>query len=87
MNTTVFAYKLALTRVAAMVTAILLFCATTVGAGEQQVVLRDYIQEEWKNELLTYSFSAPNGACHPDSVTLTGPRCPVPVQLSEIEYW
>src|SRR3972149_5029747 len=56
-------------------------------AAEQRIVLRDYIQQEWKNELVTYPFSAPEGACHPDSVTLTGPKGPVPVQLSEIELW
>ena len=56
-------------------------------AGEQQFVLRDYIQQEWKNELLAYPFSAPEGACDTESVTLAGPRRPVPVQLSEIELW
>jgi hypothetical protein len=61
--------------------------AGVAGAGEQQIVLRDYIQQEWKNELLTYPFSAPDGACQPESVTLAGPQGPVPVQLSEIELW
>jgi len=61
--------------------------APTVRAGEQQIVLRDYIKQEWKNELLTYPFSARQGTCHPDSVTLTGAKGPVPVQLSEIELW
>lgn len=61
--------------------------AFKIEAGEQQLVLRDYIKHEWKNQLLTHPFSAPKGACHPDSVTLAGPRGAVPVQLSEIECW
>ncbi|MHB9025793.1 MAG: hypothetical protein ACYC7E_16770 [Armatimonadota bacterium] len=56
-------------------------------AAETQIVLRDYINQPWTNELLTYPFSAPQGACDARSVTLTGPRGAVPVQLSEIECW
>ena len=57
-------------------------------AGEKQIVLRDYISQEWKNELLTYPFSAPQSACRPDSVTLVGPQGrPMPVQLSDVELW
>ena len=55
--------------------------------GEQQIVLRDYLSQEWRNELLAYPFSAPAGACAQDSVALIGPRGPVPVQLSDVEYW
>jgi hypothetical protein len=56
-------------------------------AAEQTIVLRDYIKQAWSNELLTYPFSAPKGACLPESVTLTGPQGPLPAQLSEIEFW
>ena len=56
-------------------------------AGEQQIVLRDYLDQEWKKELVTYPFAAPEGACHPESVTLTGPQGAVPVQLSHIGFW
>jgi hypothetical protein len=57
-------------------------------AGERTIVLRDYLNQQWTNELLAYPFSAPEGTCHPESVVLTGPRGqPVPVQLSDIEYW
>ncbi len=62
-------------------------CLSAVAAGEQQIVLREYLNQSWSNELLTYPFSAPPGACQVDSVTLTGPRGPVPVQLSEVELW
>ena len=57
------------------------------GAGETKIVLRDYLNQPWTNELLGYPFSAPNGACDASSVTLAGPQGPVPVQLSEIEFW
>ncbi|HEY3415833.1 MAG TPA: hypothetical protein VGM23_03020, partial [Armatimonadota bacterium] len=56
-------------------------------AGETKIVLRDYLKEQWTNELLTYPFSATKGACDARSVTITGPRSAVPVQLSEVEYW
>jgi len=49
-------------------------------AGEQKIVVRDYLNQQWTNELLTYPFSAAEGACDARSVTLTGPRGPVPVQ-------
>ena len=55
--------------------------------GERQIVLRDYLNQQWTNELLSYPFSAAEGACDARSVTLTGPRGPVPVQLSEVELW
>jgi len=74
-------------KLAIAISAILVSAAATLGAGEQQVVLRDHIDQKWKNELVTYPFSAPEGACHPDSVALTGPRGAVPVQLSQIELW
>jgi len=38
-------------------------------------------------ELLSYPFTAPKGACHPDSVRLVGPDGEVPVQLADIETW
>lgn len=57
-------------------------------AEDRQIVLRDFVDQAWTNELLTFSFSAPENACHPDSVSLVGPRGnPVPVQLSEVTYW
>ncbi|MHB9025795.1 MAG: hypothetical protein ACYC7E_16780 [Armatimonadota bacterium] len=60
---------------------------TCCRAAESKIVLRDYINQPWTNELLTYPFSAPKGACDARSVTLTGPRGAVPVQLSDITYW
>ncbi|MHB9023894.1 MAG: hypothetical protein ACYC7E_06910 [Armatimonadota bacterium] len=56
-------------------------------AGEAKIILRDYLQQQWTNELLSYPISAPKGACDASSVTLTGPQGPLPVQLSEITYW
>ena len=74
-------------RAAKLIAALSLLGASVVLAGEHRIVLRDQIEQEWRNELLTYPFSAPHRACHPGSVTLAGPGGPVPVQLSKIEYW
>jgi len=60
---------------------------SSVQAEETQIALRDYLGQQWTNELLTYPFSAPPGACSAASVTLTGPRGPVPAQLSDFDYW
>ena len=72
---------------AMLVAAVLLPGSLVLQAAEKRLVLRDYIEQKWKNELLTYPFSAPEGECHPDSVALTGPRGPVPVQLSQLALW
>ncbi|MHB9023898.1 MAG: hypothetical protein ACYC7E_06930 [Armatimonadota bacterium] len=56
-------------------------------AGETKITLREHLKQQWTNELLTYPFSAAQGACDARSVTLTGPQGAVPVQLSEITYW
>ncbi len=56
-------------------------------AGEATIDLREHLGESWSRELLTYAFSAPEGECDARSITLTGPRGAMPVQLSEIEYW
>jgi len=87
MSVSVLSGRSKASRLAMLVAVLLLSQACMLWAGEQRIVLRDYIQQEWKNELVTYPFSAPQGACHPDSAALTGPRGPVPVQLSEIEFW
>jgi len=56
-------------------------------AGEHQIVLKEHAGRRWTNELLSYSFGAPEGACHVDSVSLRGPEGPKPMQLSDVEYW
>ena len=56
-------------------------------AGEHQIVLKEHVNRRWTNELLSYPFEAPEGACHVDSVSLRGPEGPKPVQLSDVEYW
>ncbi len=56
--------------------------------GEQKLVLREYVDQPWTRQLLHYPFSAPEGACHPESVRLSGPLGQaVPVQLSDVELW
>jgi hypothetical protein len=56
-------------------------------AGEQQIHLRDFLDQRWTRELLSYPLTVPKGACDACSVTLTGPQGAVPVQLSGITYW
>lgn len=56
-------------------------------AGEQRIVLKEHVNRQWRNELISYSFEAPQGACHVDSIRLDGPQGPVPVQLSDVELW
>ncbi|MHB9023008.1 MAG: hypothetical protein ACYC7E_02375 [Armatimonadota bacterium] len=56
-------------------------------AGERKIVLRDFLNQQWTNELLTYQFTAKRGECRVGSVTLVGPKGVVPVQLSQVEYW
>ena len=34
-----------------------------------------------------FQFAAKKGTCVPESVTLTGPQGPLPVQLSQVELW
>ena len=62
-------------------------CVLPAWAGEQQIVLREQLKQSWSNELVTFQFKAKKGTCAPESVTLTGPQGPVPVQLSQVELW
>lgn len=56
-------------------------------SNEQRIVLRDYLKQQWTNELVTVPFSAKNGSCHEESVELNDPTGPLPVQLSEVKHW
>ena len=58
-----------------------------LAAEEQTIVLRDYLRQNWTNELVTYPFVAKEGTCREGSAMLTGPRGPVAVQLSDVECW
>ncbi len=58
-----------------------------VPAGEHRIALKEHVNRQWTNELLSYPFEAPEGACHVESVSLRGPAGPQPVQLSAVEYW
>lgn len=55
--------------------------------GEQQIVLREYVQRQWKDELISYPFQAAVDRCDPDSVRLNGPDGPMAVQLTDIRRW
>ena len=69
---------------------LVLGCCLCLGAqaGEQRIVLGEYLNLQWTNQLLHYPFAAPRGQCPLDSVRLSGPLGqPVPVQLSDVELW
>ncbi|MHB9131670.1 MAG: hypothetical protein ACYDBB_11355 [Armatimonadota bacterium] len=56
-------------------------------AAEKRIVLPEQLNVHWSRELVTYPFTADNGACVVESVRLTGPQGMMPVQLSQVEYW
>lgn len=63
-------------------------CATSIlWASEQQIALREHLSQRWTRELVSFPFSAERGACHRDSIRLTGPGGPTPVQASDVDYW
>jgi hypothetical protein len=70
-----------------LMAAVVLLSSVRARAGETTIVLRDYLQQSWTNELLTYPFSASKGACDARSITLTGPHGPVPAQLIDVVTW
>lgn len=59
----------------------------SAGAGEKTLELREYLNQPWSQELLSYEFTAAEGECHRDSVRLVGPHGAVPVQLTAVELW
>jgi len=56
-------------------------------AAEQQFVLREHLDQQWKRELVSYPFEAEKGVCREDSLTLRGPRGMLAAQLSDVQYW
>ncbi|MHB9023916.1 MAG: hypothetical protein ACYC7E_07020 [Armatimonadota bacterium] len=64
-----------------------LLCAAAC-AGERKFVLRDYFNQQWTNELVTFPIAAAKGECIVEGVTLKGPRGNrIPAQLSDAAYW
>ncbi len=72
---------------AALICLLLFGLAAQVLGGEQKIVLREYLGQHWAPQLLTYPFSALEGACRAESLSLQGPDGPQAVQLSDIEFW
>ncbi len=66
---------------------LLLAAALSTSAGQEKIEVRERLNLAWSAELLTYPFEAPEGSCHPASITLTGPAGAQPVQLIEVESW
>jgi hypothetical protein len=51
------------------------------------LVLRDYLGQQWANELVFFPMTAPQGACDARTARLTGPQGAMPVQLTEVTPW
>jgi hypothetical protein len=60
---------------------------TPTAADEQRIVLREYVNRQWTDELIGYPFAAPEGTCEAGSIRLSGPDGPVAVQLTDAESW
>lgn len=56
-------------------------------AAEHRIVLKEHVNRQWTNELLSFPFEMPEGACHEDSLSLQGPSGLKAVQLSDVKYW
>jgi hypothetical protein len=68
----------------------LLLLAVGLAAGcaaEVTIPLNEYLNRRWTHELVSYPFSAPEGACLPASLTLTGPHGAQAAQLTDVAYW
>ena len=70
-----------------LTTALLIACSMAGWSAQQQIVLTERLNARWAHELVTYPFTAEQGACVAESVRLSGPAGEVPVQLSNIETW
>jgi len=71
-----------------MLLAVSLLLGTLIGwTAQQQIVLTERLNAAWTHEPVTYPFTADAGTCVADSVRLSGPNGPVPVQLTEVENW
>ncbi|MHB9025178.1 MAG: hypothetical protein ACYC7E_13565 [Armatimonadota bacterium] len=70
-----------------IVLSMLLFCILPLWAGERTYTLREPLRKQWTRELVTFPFTAKQGECRVDSVTLAGPRGGQPVQLTNVVYW
>ncbi len=76
----------------AVISALLLLFLCAAGhlqcaPATQTIAVRELLNQSYANEWVSYPFTAPQGACLADSVQLTGPRGPVAVQLSAVEFW
>ncbi|MHB9130240.1 MAG: hypothetical protein ACYDBB_04000 [Armatimonadota bacterium] len=69
----------------------LLVCGLSVaGYGKvapRQITLQEQLNQTYAQELVLYPFTAAKGTCAQSSVRVTGPRGPVPAQLTEVTYW
>ncbi|MFW6060635.1 MAG: hypothetical protein ACODAQ_10670, partial [Phycisphaeraceae bacterium] len=55
---------------------------------EQTFTLTERINRGWSDELVSFTFEAEQGQCHPESVALFDPDGQrVPVQLTDVERW
>ncbi|MDA1142478.1 MAG: hypothetical protein O3B01_28265 [Planctomycetota bacterium] len=51
------------------------------------ITITEHLNQTYGRELMSFPFTAKKSSCVPDSVQLSGPDGPVPVQLTEVEFW
>lgn len=56
-------------------------------AADVSFTVVERLNRRWAHEWVAYPFRAEPGACVSQSVTLTGPTGPLPVQLANVECW
>ena len=71
----------------ALTLSLCMLAATGVSAFERVITLSELLNHHWRHELVTYPFATEKGACATNSVQLTGPDGPVPVQLADVTLW
>ncbi len=72
---------------AAGIGAILMALAAAAPAGEVAFEVVERLNRAWRSQLIHHAVEASEGAFHKGSARLSGPDGPIPVQLTEAEYW
>ncbi len=65
----------------------ILLAQPAMAAGEKKIVLAEHLGLTWRDEVVSYPFSADKGSFAADSITLTGPNGPQACQLSDVVLW
>jgi len=62
-------------------------CAALAHGGTKRIILKEHLNRLWRGQMVTYPFEAPKGQCVPESLRLSGPGGPLPIQLSDAHLW